>query len=487
MVAALASLLVSMGGCDAGSDGGPDDSATGGGPPTTNEPPPSISQVLVTVQVQDAFGAPVPGAQIKLLRSDGTGVSGSAYLADQDGRAEIATDSLTHGVLVSAPDMESAVYESTRQADDHLEITVTLHPSSEPAGGVGAMSVISGSRDGRELAVSARLYIVDGNDTQVPGDWRVNNVRVPPCEPDVDSDAMIFEADCVEGPPGFDASYQGSTTTVRTVHPEPGTAPLALAVLLDQGASVAATDPGDRRLLAAKYLQTRVDADDRVAIAAFASDSTSTGEKSLLPVQPVTIYPVEDPGFTSDGRAWFPTIDALASLEGGASPLHVAAGELIAFTTSSAPADSQPNIVALVSGTVDGCGGPAACRAAQTALLGESASAGVPIIAVGLPDPSGQVDGKRLGMFAQSVQGAVFWAHEAAQVATIFGRLPAILHGLEPAVDVNARLESSVPGTFAPGNLVVGTFTLEVCPSLCDDFLAAGYWTVEIPFAIRIP
>ena len=139
-----------------------------------------ISELLVTIKVQDAFGAPVPGAEIRLLRSEGTGVSASAYFADQDGRAEILTDSLTHGALVSAPDMEGAVYESTRQADDRLEITVTLHPSSARAGGVGRVSVISSSPDGRELSFSARLYVVDGNVTQIPGDWEVNNVRVLP-------------------------------------------------------------------------------------------------------------------------------------------------------------------------------------------------------------------------------------------------------------------------------------------------------------------
>jgi hypothetical protein len=229
-----------------------------------------------------------------------------------------------------------------------------------------------------------------------------------------------------------------------------------------------------------------MEADDLVALAAFASDSTSTGQMSLLPNQPVTIYPVESPGFTSDGRAYFPTIDALASLEGGVSPLHAAVGELIAFTAGSAPADSRPAIVVLASGNVGSCGGAGECRSAQEALLGESASTGVPIIAVGLSDPSGQVDRKGLGTFAQSVQGAVFWAREATQVPTIFGRLPAILDGLEGAVDVSVRLESGVPGTFAPGNLVLGAFWLEVCVH-CDDFLAAELWPLEIPFAMRIP
>jgi hypothetical protein len=165
IVAALASILVSAVGCDGGSNGGgPHNSATGG-PPTQEEPPPAAGELLVTVTVQDPFGAPVPGAQIRLLRSGGTGVSSTSYPADQAGRAEIVTDSLTHRVLVSAPDMESGVYESTRQAEDHLDITVTLHPSSELAGGVGGVSVISNSADGRELFFSARLYVVDGTTT----------------------------------------------------------------------------------------------------------------------------------------------------------------------------------------------------------------------------------------------------------------------------------------------------------------------------------
>ena len=363
---------------------------------------------------------------------------------------------------------------------------MTLHPSSARAGGVGRGVRFSGSPDSRELSFTARLYIVDGTVARKHGDWKVNIVRVLPCEPDVGNDAMIFEADCVEGAPGFDAPYQGASMNVRPVYPERGTAPLALAVLLDQGASVAVTDPGDRRLLAAKYLQTRVESDDQVALAAFASDSTSTGEVSFLPVQPATIYPLENPGFTSDGRAYFPTIDALASLEGGVSTLHAAVSELIAFTAGSAPADSRPAIVVLASGNVGGCGAPAECRSAQEALLGESASAGVPIIAVGLSDPSGEVDRKGLGTFAQSLQGAVFWARGATQVPTIFGRLPAILDGLEGAVDVNVQLESGVPGTFAPGSLIAGTFRLEVCVQ-CDDLLAASIYPLDIPFAVRIP
>ena len=102
------------------------------------------------------------------------------------------------------------------------------------------------------------------------------------------------------------------------------------------------------------------------------------------------------------------------------------------------------------------------------------------IITVGLSDPSGQVDRKGLGTFAQSEHGAVFWARDAKQVPTIFGRLPAILGGRDIAMDAGIRLESTVPGAFAPGSLVVGTLRVVICPWDCNQSL-------DIPFAVRIP
>ena len=134
----------------------------------------------------------------------------------------------------------------------------------------------------------------------------------------------------------------------------------------------------------------------------------------------------------------------------------------------------------LASGGLHNCGAPAECRAAREALIEESASTDVPIVAVGLSDPSGQVDRKNLGTFAQAEQGVVFWAREARQVPTIFGRLPEILDGGHAALDVTIQLQSSVSGAFASGNVVYGTLQVEICPWDCDH-------SVEVPFALRIP
>ena len=85
------------------------------------------------------------------------------------------------------------------------------------------------------------------------------------------------------------------------VEPDGASDPLAISLLLDQGASLAVTDPEDRRLLGAKYFQTQLDTDDQVLLAAFAADNASTGDAALLPSQPVTIFPVANPAFTTDG------------------------------------------------------------------------------------------------------------------------------------------------------------------------------------------
>ena len=91
-------------------------------------------------------------------------------------------------------------------------------------------------------------------------------------------------------------------------------------------------------------------------------------------------------------RAYFPTIDSLATLEGGGSPLHAALAGLIGFTASAAPPGSRRAVVALASGDVSDCGDLADCGAAQDALLEQSVAASVAVVVVGLSDPTEQAD-----------------------------------------------------------------------------------------------
>lgn len=471
-------LLLGAVGCggSGGNVGGGGDSGGGGGP--TGPPAPPAGNVTVNVTARDVFGTAVPGASIALLHSSGSGILKFATVTDADGRAEVTVgvDDVS-AAIVSATDLRGISYELNRPAENRIDFDVTLHPESALSPGISRLSVSDRSADGRQLEFSARLYVVEGHalersDFQA---WNLGDVSVLACVSQAGS-----AADCVEGAAGFDASYEGSTLAKKWVDPDPISGSLAIALLLDQGASVAVTDPADRRLMAAAYLQTRLDRDDQVVLAAFAADNASTGEVALLPNQPVTIFPFANPAFTTDGRSYFPTIDSLATLEGGASPLHAALGDMIAFTASAAPADSRRAVIALVSGSVGDCGTLADCQAAQDALREQSPLNDVAIVTVGLSDSSGQVDRRKLGTFAQAEQGAVFWAQDPIQVATVFGRIPEILDGRHGAVDVKIRLRSPVAGAFASGHTVIGTLHVVVCPWECTE-------SVDVPFALRVP
>jgi NAD(P)-dependent dehydrogenase (short-subunit alcohol dehydrogenase family) len=465
-VGILVFILIGAVSCGGGGGGG-----TGsGGPPGPVDPP--AGSTRVTVVARDAFGSPVPGASITLLESKGTGILELNMVTDAHGRAEVVGGfEDVYAAMLTATDLFGISYEPRQPADDQIEFDVTLHPSSGLTPGIGRVTVTGGSADGRRLEFSARLYVVEGSasEGQDLEAWNIDAVGVLPCA-----------ADCVAGPAGFDAAYQGSTLNQDWVDPEPLPAPLALALLLDQGMSVALTDPMDRRLLAARYLQTRLGPDDQVALAAFAADDAGTGQAASLPEQPVTLFPTDNPGFTPDGRAYFPVIDSLATLSGGSSPLHAALAELIDFTATAAPPGNRGTVVALASSDVSDCGSPADCRAAQDALRAQSGAADVPVVVAGLSGPSAQADRRRLGPFAQFENGAVFWVQDARQVPTLFGRMPEIVAGRHGTVDVTIRLESPVTGAFAPGNMVVGTLQVVICPWDCTELL-------DVPFGLHIP
>jgi hypothetical protein len=419
------------------------------------------------VNARDAFGAAVPDAEILLLYSSGTGFWETGVRTDANGSATIdrAPDN-TYAVVLAAEDLFGSAYEVTEADDELMIFDVTLHPSSSLSPGMGRVEITDVSADATRLTFSARLYVIETYADELP--WYWGRIDMLPCEA------------CIEGPGGFSAGYTGQTLGDEAVEPNPVSEPLAIGLLLDQGQSVMIDDLEDKRLLAAKYLPTRLAAEDMMVLAAFAADDAGTGQASLLPSQPVTIFPVDSPSFTTDGRSYFPAIESLATLEGGGSPLYDALGEMVSFTDSAAPVDRRRAVVAVSSHGAGDCGDLGECGAAQQALLEQSASTGVAVVSIQLADPIGQFDSKRLGPLAQARHGAVFWARDADQIPTILGRLPEVLDGRHTAIDVTIQLESHVAGAFAPGNAVDGRLQVMVCPWDCD--LAMSF-----PFGLRVP
>lgn len=455
-------FLLALAGCGgSGGDRGP--------PPGVGQPPPRqpLGDLTVSVNARDPFGAAVPDADILLLYSSGTGFWETGVRTDADGQATIdgAPDN-TYAVALSADALYGSRYEATEVDSERMVFDVTLHPWSALSPGISRVAVTDVSADGRTLTFSARLYILETYADEGP--WYWGNINVLPCEA------------CVEGPGSSTAGYTGQTVSSDLAEPDPVADALAIALLLDQSESVMVHDLADRRLLAAKYLPTRLAAGDTMALAAFAADDAGTGQPALLPSQPVTIFPVLNPAFTTEGSSYFPTIEALATLEGGGSPMYDALAEMVAFTASAAPPASRRAVVAVTSDGAGDCGDQAACRAAQEALLKQSASTGVAVVAVELADPLGRFDRKRLGPLAQAELGAVFWAQDADQVPTVLGRIPEVLDGRHNAIDATIRLQSPTAGAFESGNIVEGTLRVIMCPWDCDV-------PVSVPFGLRVP
>ncbi len=255
--------------------------------------------------------------------------------------------------------------------------------------------------------------------------------------------------------------------------------PGAAVLLIDQSTNVVVNDPADARLFAAKYFLTLSAASDRTALAAFSSDDPASGQFSLLPQKPVTVFPVENPRFTADGRSYFATVDQLGALEGGASPLFAAIDRTLDF----AAADPQPDAKALVvvtNGRDDTCGTRSECRGILDALVQKSKATGVAIVTVGLGDAAGTADHEALGLLSQgTANGAAFWAPNPKQLTMVLGDVHSFLAGSKDILEVAFRIQSPVAGAFASGRTVIGQVSLEVCPWECT-------YTV-IPFVVRVP
>ena len=281
LVPFAACLLLGAAGCGGSGYNGGD---PGPGPPDPDPPPPPPGNTVLAVTALDVFGAPVQGASIGLLINSGTGFLEVSTLTDANGRAELVGGfDGVYAVILSTTEMKGASYSPIHPAEDQIDFEVILHPLSALTAGIGGLSITGSSANGRQLEFSARLYIVEGNawsDPNVSTDfeaWNLGTVSVLPCEPDIGS----FAAGCVEGSAGFDASYQGSTLNQNWVDPNPTSVPSAISLLLDQGASLAMTDPADRRLLAAKYFQTRLGAEDQMVLAAFAGRQREHGRNCV--------------------------------------------------------------------------------------------------------------------------------------------------------------------------------------------------------------
>lgn len=472
---ALTVVLFGITGCGGGGGGGSgaNPGATPGGtvpiaPEPPSQPVPGVSSV--TVSVTDALGQPAAGARVTLDWN-------SYRYANDDGILQFASVSpgpiYAYAWDVDAPVSAGGSTNGVLELNSHLDLAVTTTPWSElKVVGVANAQVATGgvSGDGRSLEFSLRLLLPDGIRY---------SLRVEPCAPDNGNDAPQFQADCVQGPPGFDAAYQAGNSgqPLQIIGLTAATpSPYSVAVLLDQGRDLVASDPNDARLYMLKYFLLHKPPESSVAVAAFGANDSASGAISTLPQQPITIFPIDDPQFTTAGTSLL----SLAFSEGGVSPLLAALANIADFTETHTPSDRQRSVVVLADGQDTTCGNTSQCKTARQALIDQLQTSRIGLITVGTSEAWDFPNGRALSQLAAETDGIALWAFGSHVLADVFNQLPALLDGSAQFQLARFRLESPVDAVFSSGKTVHATIFVEQDTGYGSAFL-------KLPFEIRIP
>lgn len=482
---ALLLLLLGIAACGGGGGQTPASPSSPSAPATPPQPPLSGRGTLI-VSVLDPIGVPAAGARVIVQPVGGTTLYRET---DATGQVELTVASGRSSVYATAPGFAGQGPDVDIASGATVRVSIATRPRvDQPAGGIANAFIDDVSADGRTVQVSLGLFAVNGVNGVDSFLSRAGKAQIEDCAPDPSNDITAVRADCVSGPAGFDAGYAGTGPSqevyVEWTDGQGGFArSFETLLLLDQAPALATSDPADRRLLAAKYLLSLTSASAagqrRVALGAFAADDVASGRYSALPQKPLTLFPLENPQLTTDGRSFFPIVDSLATLEGGAGALLPAVDRGLDFMGANAWSDGR-GMVVIGSSADEGCGSASDCIGLREAVISKSKALGVHIVTIGLAGPGSAAQYESMNLLAQSDWGgAALWLADPAQFEAAVADAHAFLADLKPYVRVTFRIESPTAGAFAPGRTVLGKVYFEDCPWDC--------YQIALPFAVKIP
>ena len=318
------------------------------------------------------------------------------------------------------------------------------------------------------LEFEIQVVVVDENSSAVSG-LTAGAFSLASCTPNA---ATVDTPDCLsDGSTTFDAPYSvtGPGPAPSFVQVPGGIAKAyAAALLFDQSLSIKTNDPTDARLYSARVFLDGLGGSDRASLSALAY-----GNSALIPEKPVTIYPVGNPSFVADGAIFIPTLESLATQEGGQTPLYEGLCRVMDFAAGNASvAGLDKAVIVFTDGKNDGNPAGAACTTANDSIA-KSAATGVAIYTVGL---SGDVDGQTLAALADGGNGAFMFAEDTAQLVTIYGSLGNLLSGSLTTYKLTYKITTTAAGGFAVGRSVLGRLSVNT---------GAG-GTVTLPIVVRI-
>lgn len=441
---------------------------------------PNSGVANVAVSVVDLFGVAAGPMRLYLTYTQDGVTHGLNGTTGPDGKAAFSKIPAGTVQIFAFDDVEGLRGSSERAnlpTGGRVELLITARPASDtPSVALGNVLVLGVSVDGRILDFSLTLHDIPRSESDTG--FTYTSLTLEPCMPNAGNDAPVFVADCIDGPVDYDADYVATAQEVAD-DPEPTRQqePYAAALLLDQSRHVVSNDLSDGRLRAVRYFLLAAEQRGQLAVAAYAQDDDSLGELSLLPTQPVTVFPVEDPGFDRPHPTVRQAIDSLTDLEGGAAPLYAALELMLDFTATNAAPAMRQAVVVLTDGLDDTCGSAVTCIAARDAVASRSRDTGIELITVGLMHP--QADSRALAALADSAKGIAVWAAAPEQLAVVFDRLSQILDGTAARRNVRITIESSEEGAFQSGRRILGVLHFQSCPWDC--------YTTQIPLAFTIP
>jgi hypothetical protein len=445
-VAAAALLLAACGG------GG------GGSTPATEE-----QRGLVQVTVNDAYGAAVPGASVAGPRGTSTtAADGTAYVTT-DSPGASATVTITRDAFVP----QTVVVAST--PGQVSSVPVVLDRATAAAGGsLTSRSGVGATPDaiGQTLHFEIELVVVDGDSRPIESLTAADFV-LRPCVPDPADERF----DCVRGAVAADdTAYVATTPSPTALALVPGAAarPFASALLIDQSASIAETDPTGARLYASKVFVQALGVADQVLLAAFAS-----GTDALVPGAPLAVY---GPFRGADqAGTYLDTLDTLATQVAGGTPLYASVDALREqwLSGTAAPAGLGKAIVVFTDGDDSQCGTQQTCRDRRAQSIQGAVQDDVRIFTVGLSDA---VDIATLGELANDSGGALLYADNVTQLLPLYGSVSRLMSLSLPTYRLSWTVQANAAGAFSPGQALIGRVQVN-----------AGHSTIEVPFVVGIP
>ena len=469
---ALAALAAVLTACGGGGGGGGD--GNGGG----NPPPDPTGQIAATVV--DEFDAPISGATVSATvgsttRTATTGASGTVTVTQvPTGTASVSASA---DGFIDSPDEDHPVTE-----DQTTNVTITLQRVAQATGGVVEALPAAPLGNGTSYTFRLRVVVIDQDFEPVEG-LTAGAFTLEDCTPVVESPE---NPDCVrDSTANFDAAYTVTSDTPANFAPVPAGTPVpyAAALLLDSSGSIRMSDPTDARIFASKVFLGSLSGGDQAMLSAFADDNPNPGgNDSLLPMDltvfPCATAPCPPPAFVTDGESLFPSLDDLATLEAGGTPLYFSLSEMINIVRNNAPAapaDLRRAVVLFSDGEDIYCaenGGFQNCTDERQAAVDLSRSQPVvDIFTIGLTD---DVNHLAMAELALGAGGAYMFAENTEQLIPIYGSLGRLLSNSLPTYEMEWTVENP-GGELTDGRAVLGRLTVDT-----------GATTFELPFVVQI-